>query len=86
MAGGERGREATHVLPLFRLGGVVDEKGVEGEGVGEDEVADVAAADGERVERLGFAIPDRHLDRLEMRVHARVNACQRGITSATTLM
>ena len=56
-----------------RLGGVVDEEGVEGQGVGQDEVAQVVATDAQRVQLHRVLVLQRHLHRLEVCVHAHIN-------------
>lgn len=68
-------RKQTHILLLPRLGRIVNQQGIEGQRVGEDKVSNVVAADTEAVESLRFAVPDRHLDRFEVRVHGHVDAC-----------
>ena len=59
--------------PALWFGGIIDEKGVEGQRVGEHEIADVVAANRERIERLRLAVSGVHLHSLEMRVHLHVD-------------
>ena len=58
------------------LGRVVDEQRVEGQAVGQDEVAHVVAADTQRVQIHRLLVLQRHLHRLEVRVHAHVHTCK----------
>ncbi|THH17474.1 hypothetical protein EW146_g3343 [Bondarzewia mesenterica] len=62
------------LFPALRFRRIVDEEGVEGDGVGEDEVADIVPADRERVKRRRISVPCRDLDRFQMRIHLHVNA------------
>ncbi|TPX15644.1 uncharacterized protein E0L32_004342 [Thyridium curvatum] len=56
---------------VLGLGRVVDEQRVERQAVGQDEVADRAAANVHRVERDRVLAPGRHLDVAQRRVHLR---------------
>ena len=61
---------------MFGLGRVINKEGVEWKCVGEDEVADVVASDGEGVEGCGVAVAHGHFDGLEEGVHLHVDACR----------
>lgn len=64
------------LLPVLRFWCVVHEECVEGQSVGEDEVADVVPPDRQAVERCWVAIASSHLDGLEMGVHLHIHACK----------
>ena len=61
------------LLSVLRFWCIVHQERVEGEGVGEDEIADVVAADGEGVERSGVAVARGHFDGLQVRIHLHVD-------------
>lgn len=71
------GGGSSSLLALPGLGRVVDEQRVERQRVGQDEVADVVAADRDRVEvragRVRGRVAERHLDGLEVGVHLGVD-------------
>ena len=77
-------QQAAVVLALTRLlllglglRCVVDQQGVQRQAVRKDEVPDVVAADAQRVHRNRLLVLQRHLDRLEVRVHGDINAGHR---------
>ena len=67
------------VLDFLRLGQVVDQQRVEIERVGQQIAANRRAAHRQRVELRRRSALHRHLDRLQVRVHQRVDAHHRAV-------
>lgn len=68
------------LLLALGLGGIVDEKRIQVERVGEDKVPNIVTTDGKRVESSWFTVARRQLDVFEVSIHLHIDTWVEGLS------